>query len=303
MSLHTILCVEKVSQIETNSSSSDVSGSNALADGDGLRTISRAMALLRALAATTPHPLKLVEVASSAGLHKATAHRLINSLVAEGMVERTVRGFELGPEAWLLGQAASARFDLSDLAAESLERIAAETGDVGLLSVIVGFNAHCIARAEGDHPILPTSIRPGAVRPLGCGGHALALLAALPDAQMRQAVDSTREERARTYPVITDAYLERKVAETRRNGFAMARGEIVKGMAAVSMVALDPWRRPIAALTCNALASRLGSDRMPVVVALLRNEVARLEASFRRTVPEALASPKTRKRLLRKAEK
>ena len=259
----------------------------AVTDGDGLRTVARAMALLRALAAAAPHPLKLVEAAANAGLHKATAHRLIGALAAEGLVERTTRGFELGPDAWLLGQAASARFDLRDLAAASLERIAAETGDVGLLSVIVGFNAHCIARAEGDHPILPTSIRPGAVRPLGCGGHALALLAALPDAQVRQAIGSTRDERARCYPVITDAYLDRKVAETRRNGFATAGGEIVHGMAAVSMVALDPWHRPIAALTCTALASRLGSDRLPRVVALLREEVARIEARFRRSVPDA----------------
>lgn len=264
----------------------------AVVDGDGLRTVARAMALLRALAAAAPHPLRLVEVATNAGLHKATAHRLINALAAEGLVERTARGFELGPDVWLLGQAASSRFDLRDLAAASLDRIAAETGDVGLLSVIVGFNAHCIARAEGEHPILPTSIRPGAVRPLGCGGHALALLAALPDLQMRQAIDMTREERARSYPVITDDYLERKVAETRRNGFALAGGEIVQGMAAVSMVALDPWHRPIAALTCTALASRLGSDRLPSVVALLRDEVARLEARFRRSVPDAPGVPR-----------
>ncbi len=278
--------MEKVSQNETHNISAGIPFGKLYTDGSGLRTIARAVALLRALAVASPHPLKLVEVARNAGLHKASAHRLISALIAEGMIERTARGFELGPEAWLLGQAAAARFDLRDLAAGSLERIAAETGDVGLLSVIVGFNAHCIARAEGEHPILPTSIRPGAVRPLGCGGHALALLAALPDAQVRKAVDSTREERARNYPVITDAYLERKVAETRRNGFAVAGGEIVQGMAAVSMVALDPWHRPIAALTCNALASRLGSDRLPDIVALLRNEVARLEASFRRSVPE-----------------
>lgn len=288
--------MSKVSQDETRKSPPDAPLGRTVSDGDGLRTVARAMALLRALAAAAPHPLRLVEVAMNAGLHKATAHRLIGALTAEGLVERTARGFELGPDAWLLGQAASARFDLRDLASASLDRIAAETGDVGLLSVIVGFNAHCIARTEGDHPILPTSIRPGAVRPLGCGGHALALLAALPDAQMRRAIDSTREERARSYPVITDAYLERKVAETRRNGFALAGGEIVQGMAAVSMVALDPWHRPIAALTCTALASRLGSDRLPGVVALLRDEVARLEARFRRSVPDTPGTAKVTRR-------
>jgi len=247
------------------------------------------MALLRALAAVSPRPLRLTGLAADAGLHKATAHRLIGALAAEGLVERTARGFELGPDAWLLGQAAAARFDHRDLAAASLDRIAGETGDVALLSIIAGVNAHCIARAEGDHPILPTSIRPGTVRPLGCGAHALALLAALPDSQLRHAVEATRDERAASYPVITDAYLEHKVAETRRNGFARAGGEIVQGMAAVSMVAFDPWRRPIAALTFNALASRLGADRLPGIVALLRDEVTLLEARFRRSVSDAPA--------------
>lgn len=244
------------------------------------------MALLRALAAVAPRPLRLVDLAADAGLHKATVHRLIGALAAEGLVERTPRGFELGPETWLLGQAAAGRFDIRDLAAASLDRIAAETDDVALLSIIVGVNAHCIARAEGSHPILPTSIRPGAVRPLGCGGHALALLAALPDPQLRHAIEATREERMLSYPVITDGYLQRKVVETRRNGFASAGGEIVQGMAAVSMVAFDPWRRPMAALTCTALASRLGVDRVQRVVALLREEVTRLEARFRRSVPD-----------------
>jgi DNA-binding IclR family transcriptional regulator len=253
-------------------------------DGDGLRTIARVMALLRALAAATPKPMRLVDLSAAACLHKATARRLLIALTAEGLVERTARGFELGPEVWLLGQAAATKFDLRDIAAASLERVATETDDVALLSVIVGTNAHCIARTEGNYPILPTSIRPGAVRPLGCGGHALALLAAMPDDQIARALATTRGERERDYPVITDEYLRRKIAETRQNGFASAGGEIVQGMAAISMVAFDPWRRPIAALTCTAVASRLQADRLPAVIALLRSEVAQIEAHFRRSV-------------------
>lgn len=190
----------------------------------------------------------------------------------------------------MLGQAAATRFDLRDVAAASLRRIADETDDVALLSIIVGTNAHCIARTEGNHPILPTSIRPGAVRPLGCGGHALALLAALPDEQVARIVAMTSDERERDYPAITDEYLRRKVSETRRDGFASAGGEIVKGMAALSMVAFDPWQRPIAALTCTAIASRLQAERRAGVVTLLREEVRQIEARFRRTVGAGPAS-------------
>jgi DNA-binding IclR family transcriptional regulator len=253
-----------------------------VADTDSsLRTLSRASGLMRHLAGAPMRCWRLTDLATASGLHKATVHRLLGGLMAEGLVQSLPGGYTLGPQAWLIGRAAAQRFDLSGFATPLLRRIAEETGDVALLAVLAGHHAHCVAREEGDSPILPTSIRVGAVRPLGCSAHALALLAALPDAEVERAVAATAPERVGRYAPITDAYLATGVAETRSQGYAVNEGVIVSGMTALAVAVRDAWGRPIAALSCSAIAERLLPDRRPMVIELLRQEAHKLEARLR----------------------
>jgi len=249
-------------------------------DTDGLRTLARATDLLRLLAEAPAQPQSLAAIVRRGNLHKATAHRLLVALAAEGLVTVTQDGYALGHQTWLLGQAAAVRFDLTDLAAPSLERIAAQTGDVALLSVPTGRHARCIARQEGGHPILPVTLKPGAVRPLGCGAHALALLAAMPDAQVEGVI--AREEEREAYPRFTAAYLREKVAQTRSVGVAVSDQDIIRGMTALAVAVLDAWGNPVASLSCAAISEHLAQDRRPEVAALLRAEAAAMELRLRR---------------------
>ena len=255
------------------------------ADQDSsLRTLSRASTLLRHLAGSPTRSWRLTDLAAASGLHKATVHRLLGGLMAEGLVQPIPGGYALGPQAWLIGRAAAQRFDLSAFALPSLRRIADETGDVALLGVLAGHHTHCVAREEGDSPILPTSIRVGSIHPLGCGAHALALLAALPDDEVNRAIHATAPERIGRYAPITETYLRAGVAETRAQGYAINEGVIVPGMTAIAMVANDAWGRPIVALSCSAVSDRLLPDKRPGIVSMLRQEVERIEARLRPAV-------------------
>jgi DNA-binding IclR family transcriptional regulator len=237
--------------------------------------------LLRHLAGAPGRTWRLTDLAGASGLHKATVHRLLGGLMAEGLVQPIPGGYALGPQAWLIGRAAALRFDLSGFALPSLRRVAEETGDVALLSVLAGHHTHCIAREEGDSPILPTSIRVGSIHPLGCGANALALLAALPDDEVERAIGATASERIGRYAPVTDTYLRIGIAETRAQGYAINEGVIVPGMTAIAMVARDAWGRPIASISCSAISDRLLPDKRPGILSLLRQEVERIEARLR----------------------
>ncbi len=237
--------------------------------------------LLRHLAGAPMRAWRLTDLASASGLHKATVHRLLGGLMAEGLVQPIPGGYALGPQAWLIGRAASQRFDLSGFALASLRRIADETGDVALLGVLTGHHTHCVAREEGDSPILPTSIRVGSIRPLGCSADSLALLAALADDEVERAIGATAPERVGRYSPVTDEYLRAAVAVTRAQGYALNEGVIVKGMTAMAVAARDAWGRPIAAISCSAISDRLLPERRPAIVAMLRQEADRLEARLR----------------------
>lgn len=237
--------------------------------------------LLRHLAGAPMRAWRLTDLAAASGLHKATVHRLLGGLMAEGLVQPIPGGYALGPQAWLIGRAASQRFDLSGFALPSLRRVAEETGDVALLGVLAGHHTHCVAREEGDSPILPTSIRVGSIRPLGCGAHSLALLAALPDDEVERAINATAPERVGRYAPVTDDYLRAGVVETRTQGYALNEGVIVKGMTAIAMAARDAWGRPIASISCSAISERMLPEKRPAIISLLRQEVERLEARLR----------------------
>lgn len=242
--------------------------------------MSRATLLLRLLADAPLRAQRLSELVERSGLHKATVHRILGALVSERLVEVQGGGYSLGLEAWRIGQAAIKRFDLNEVARPCLEQIAAQTGDVGQLCVMAGGRVHCVGRVEGDHPILPTSLRTGMTRPLGCGVHGLALLSVLAPEQIRRVIEEDGAERA-AFPQLTPDYLRRKVSETHSQGFAITDGDVVCGMTALAVVAFDPWQRPLASLACVAIAGRLEGQRREDVVSLLREQAARLEILYR----------------------
>lgn len=252
---------------------------------DGSRTLGRAVALLEVVANASPEPRKLAEVAEATGLHRATAHRLLNALAAEGLVEATEQGYLVGSTCWLLGAAAQRRFDISEMVRPSLQRIARATDDVAFFSVRIGMQTRCIERAEGDHPILPTLIRPGTVRPLGVGSHGVAQLAALPDEEIARILPANVAERVGPYASYSDDYLRAKVEETRRQGFARADGEVLAGWGAIALVIRNRWGAPIGAMSYVAIAERLTPERCDTALTLLREERVRIEAMLGRASP------------------
>jgi hypothetical protein len=128
-------------------------------------------------------PQRLADVAEGSGVNKATALRLLESLIDEGFVVRdeATRRYALGDEALALGIAMQGRDHIRDRARPTLLRLAAATGDTLLLSVRSGVESVCVDREFGSYPIRANYLDLGMRRPLGVGAGSLALLAWLPD--------------------------------------------------------------------------------------------------------------------------
>ena len=95
----------------------------------GAQVVGRVAALLR-LVGRKPEGMSLAGLVRESGLTRPTAYRLLTSLAAEGLVEHeeATGKWVLGPEVFLLGSVAAARFPMEDIARPSLRRLAAETG-------------------------------------------------------------------------------------------------------------------------------------------------------------------------------
>jgi DNA-binding IclR family transcriptional regulator len=209
-------------------------------------------------------------------LGKTTVHRIVNALLDLGFVEqdKTTRRYWLGLEVYALAMAAQSRLDIIELAQPSLITLAEQTGDTVFLSIVNRFDAVCVDRQVGSFPIRTLTLNVGDRRPLGIGSGSLALLSALPDDDIRKAMEFNASRQSTFGFDVSEIY--RLVGQTRTNGYAFNEGRIVSGMSAVAVAALGADGRPAAALSVAAIADRMKPERREQVVALLQREAKQI---------------------------
>jgi DNA-binding IclR family transcriptional regulator len=259
-----------------------------------VQSISRAARVLYALAEHDAAGASLGAVASRAGLHKATVHRILSALIAEGFAEQdpVSRRYHLGLEATMLGAFAVNRLDMRQICDPSLCRIVERTEDTVFLTVRRGLEAVCLDRRDGTFPIKALPLDIGIHRPLGIGSGSLALLAFLPDEEVREIVSRNADATAR-FPNLPPAQLLSLVEETRRQGFAVNDGRVVRGMCGLAVPVFGQNQLPIAAISVAAIADRMPMGRRMEIVALLRREARLIEGILkpRRDAGERDAPP------------
>lgn len=232
-------------------------------------SVQKVCRILRAL--SVPEALRLADIAAATGLNKATVLRLLESLAEEGFVERDEdsKRYRLGEHATLMGLASQGRDHLRDRARPWLMRLATLCGDTVLLSVRSGAEAVCVDREFGAYPIRANYLEVGSRRPLGVGAGSLALLAWLPEGEVEALLAESMPRIAERYPRIDEALLRAKVAESRRQGFAVLLDVVVERMGGVAMPILGTDGRPVGALSIAALNERI-VERLDMLVSALR---------------------------------
>ncbi|MBL0089618.1 MAG: IclR family transcriptional regulator [Ideonella sp.] len=236
-------------------------------------SLPRAFAVLRHLAKAPAQGARVTQIAKAIGLTQATTHRLLQGLVAEGMVEQDERTkhYRLGLELFALAARAGDAAELRSLCRPALLRLCASVGDTIFLLVRSGFDAICLDRSEGPYPIRSFTGDVGGRVALGTGQGALAILAHLPEAE-REAVIGYNLPRLRDFGLFDEVYLRTEIDRVRELGYADRNTGLIDGMAGVAVPILDREGRGVAALSVGTIAGRLNAERLPTVVALLQRE-------------------------------
>lgn len=256
---------------------------------DGAQSIERALMLMQLVGSAGPDGVRLADLITRSGLMKPTARRLLLALMRGGMVEQdeVSRRYFIGPEAYVLGVAASARYGIHALSLGGLSRIALASGDSAFVSVRRDSFSVCLHGEEGAFPIRTQVLKAGDRHPLGVGGGSLAMLSALPDEEIAQILEMNAEILKEKYPTYwpkssaTCDVLLRCVEETRARGYALNQGILMPGSWGLGLPVRDAQGRPIGALSIAAIESRLQEDRCAELVPLLREEVRILETALR----------------------
>jgi len=244
----------------------------------GTQSISRTIHILRELATADLGGLRVVDLCERLQLEWPTAHRILLCLQQEQMVTHMAESkrYRLGPAVFQLGLAAASQFPLRETCRESLDRLAALTGDTVFLMARSGRNSVVIERREGTFPVKALMLDVGVWRPLGVGAAGLALLAALPEELAREIAHANRERILAYGDFDTDKLLA-MVRDSHARGYALDEGYAFPEVTGVGLPVRSVSGLPIAAISVVAIKSRMTNERIKAGVKLLRREIKEIE--------------------------
>lgn len=224
-------------------------------------------------------PHLLGDIAQAAGVPKATAHRILRTLVANGFLESDGAGrYPLGPRLHTLAAsvtAAQAGTRIDDLLTD-LNRRTGQTVHLALRTGDWATYTHKVDSAQG----VQMASRVGMRMPLHTTAIGKCVLAGLTDSQLADVLASTGLPASTPASIVTPDALVAELANVRQAGFAVddeenetsirclaapvrdARGAVIGGVSVSALTFLVPLDRlagwaPDVIATANAVATRL----------------------------------------------
>jgi DNA-binding IclR family transcriptional regulator len=229
----------------------------------GLSTVRNAARLLKVFRSRETD-LGVSELSRRLGLGKSTVHRMLTTLVAEGLVEQDPRtgGYRLGIVMFELGQAVRVHMDLHAAVGPVLTELRTQTGESSQVGVLDGHEVVYVDRMESAHS-LRLFTDTGRRVPVHCTSSGKVLLAYLPEAR-RQAVLREAPLDALTPHTITSRdLLVAELERVRRRGWSEAVNEREIGIASIAAPIRDAGGDVVAAISigvplarCNVMALR-----------------------------------------------
>lgn len=168
-----------------------------------------------------------------------------------------------GPELFLMGSVAAARYDITRLARDIVRSLAVKTEESAFLSVRRADETVCLLREEGSYPIRSFVLSEGVRFPLGVASAGLAILAFMPEHEVDSYLQRHPEVAERWGAAHDAERLRARVSATRDRGYAVNPGLIVEGSWGLGAAVFDRAGRPEWALSLTGVEFRFGPDRLP----------------------------------------
>lgn len=227
-----------------------------------MSSVPNAFRVLEAVVANQGRGLAYSEVVAGTRLPKATAHRLLKSLVELGALRFDAEAGRYFGDLKLaaLGEAVTSHFDLKSYVRPYLLGLQAETGHTCNLGVLSGDAGVYLDKIESSAAFgikLYSAI--GKRFPLHCTGMGKVLLAGMPPGGRRKLL-GRRLEAFTPHTLTAPGVLARELQEVQRLGYALDRQEITRGIMCVAAPIRDGEGRTVAAISL-AFSAYLDEER------------------------------------------
>lgn len=219
--------------------------------------LTRGLMVLSAIA-DSKAPMRFADLQATLELPKATLHRILGSLLQNGMVRLdesnqaylvSYRLLELANKAWR-------QSDVRELAYSSMLDLAEVTNESVQLAVLVDTNAVYLSQVESQQSVRYT-VGVGDKSPVYCSGVGKALIAAMPEAKRTEIVEAIEFKRYTQQTITSPLLLLNQLREIQQLGYAIDTEEHQHGIRCVASAILDSTGMPVAAISVTAPTFRV----------------------------------------------
>ena len=226
------------------------------ASAGGLSTVRNAARLLKVFRSREAD-LGVSELARRLGLGKSTVHRMLTTLVAEGLIEQDPRtgGYRLGIVMFELGQAVRVHMDLHAAVGQVLSELRAQTGESSQVGVLDGHEVVYVDRLESAHS-LRLFTETGRRVPVHCTSSGKVLLAYLPEARRHAVLRAAPLTALTPHTITSREQLVAELARVRQRGWAEAINEREIGIASIAAPVRDVTGDVVAAISIGVPLAR-----------------------------------------------
>lgn len=199
------------------------------------RSLERGLAAIE-LVAAAGSPLALAEIARRLGLHRSTAHHLLQTLVALGWLrqEEDSRGYALSARPYQLTGRKWSVAQVGEIAQPLLEKLTAETGEGSSVAAWVDGIVTIAAKREHDGPVRVVQ-DVGGTRPVYCTAVGKAIAGWLPRAEVLAALAREPMVALTSKTITTVPAFEQELRRIRNAGYALDDEEQFEGLRCIAM--------------------------------------------------------------------
>ena len=205
------------------------------------------------------------ELMAELGYTRPTLYRYLKTLKRAGfLVALPGRGLTLGPRVVELDFLMRRSDPLLSHGQARLKALAARHPGSALLVRWYGSKLLCVDSVVSV-PDPVSSYARGRPMPLGRGAISRAILAWLPRTQQRRLIQENLSRYAETAHGESLAEVQENLRQVRREGVAMAFGEVTRGVIGTAAPVFDAGSSPIAAVCFTAAEADIERDRLPSI--------------------------------------
>lgn len=204
-------------------------------DGGSRSGLARVLTVIELIAERAPETMGLSVLARELSLSKSVTHRMLKELVSLEFLtfDAATKHYRLGPGALRVGLAALRGLDVPQQARPYLWSLVQHTSETATLSARQGWKRVYIDQLRSPHEI-HMSVVLGTGHPLYAGASSKAILAALPDADVDEYLESYSLDPVTVATITSVEALREEIAHIRKCGYSVSAGERQDGAGSVA---------------------------------------------------------------------